>query len=270
MKKTLALLTAVVLAAACTSESKPQTSSASTSSSSGTLAVAGRSELTLAGDAALAGPLVHPEVPCSFPDVDGLRITVLDTRPDSPFVVVNIGPTSVKVTVNARESESSFTGSGVSAFDATKGATVDASLTGTSSALTSITGSVECGGQTPGSSTMTVTGDAAAGHLDHAALDPVLVECYFSAGQVIVLGIADTGAGKAHLVIAITAQGLGVEEELQPSGQRRYVAAPGAASDAAVITATGATANGDVVDDSVAPPHTLHIEGTATCGTPVS
>ena len=259
------LLVAALVMAACTSDSKPKGVASSSSAGS-----RGSALLTLQGDAAFNGPIPSPEVTCQFPDVDGLRIAVLATARDSSVLRIAIGPDDVTIIVNSGSDptapERAFRGRGVSSFDATTGATVDAQLTegGAPGPITAIKGTVECGAQAPGSSTITVTGDTVGAHLDHARLDPVLVECYFSAGEVIVLGIAQSGGTKVHLLVSITSHGLGVEEELQPSGQRRYAGSLSGAS----ITATGGHADGDVVEKDAAPPHTLHIEGDAVCGTP--
>ena len=260
------LLVAALLIAACTSDSKPQGVASSSSAAS-----SGSASLTLQGESAFTGPVPSPEVTCQSPDVNGLRIAVLATARDKSFLRIAIGPDDVTIIVNSGSDstapERTFSGHGVSRFDATKGATVDAHLSegGAPGPITAIKGTVECGDQTPGSSTITVTGDTGGAHLDHARIDPVLVECYFSAGEVIVLGIAQGGTAKVQLLVSITSQGLGVEEELQPSGQRRYSGSLSGAS----ITTTGGHADGDVVEKDATPPHTLHVEGDAVCGTPL-
>ena len=257
---------------ACTSDSKPATTGSSASSSAAP--APGHATLTLAlPDGPV--PLGTPQVNCFFPTVDGLQIAVLAFSPDnsqtyriavaSDGVVVRHGTGS-----GDGYKERVFRGTGVSGFDATNGATVDAVLSedGTSTATGSIKGSVDCGDQTPGSSTITITGDTEAGHLDHARLEPVLVECYRAAGEVIVLGIADTGTAKVHLLVSISPEGLGVEEEVPPSGQRHYSQLTDVAA-GAEISGNGGHANGDVADTTASPPHSLHIEGDATCGTPI-
>ena len=271
------VLVGALLLAACSKDSTPKADSDSSTS-------AGKASLTLAGDPGLDGAVGTPEVTCQFPDVEGLRIAVLAQASDPNIVYrVSIGPDKVTLRVDSGAGsdfhERTFEGSGVSQFEPRTGAHVDAQLTEVASAADSdhgslgvvraIKGTVECGDQTPGSSTITVTGDTATAHFDKATLEPALVECYFSAGEVIVLGIAHAGDTKVHLLVSITSQGLGIEEELQPSGQRRYEAAPGSSSAASVITGDGGRANGDVVEKDATPPHALHVEGEAVCGTPV-
>src|SRR5204863_5777090 len=128
---------------ACTSDSKPAASGSSASNA--TTAAPGTATLTLGGDAGLAGPIVTPQVNCFFPTVDGLQIAVLASSPDGS-AIYRIGVASDSVTVKldtgsgADFNERGFRGAGVSRFDATKGATVDASLTedGNPGSLTSI------------------------------------------------------------------------------------------------------------------------------------
>jgi hypothetical protein len=132
--------------------------------------------------------------------------------------------------------------------------------------ITSIKGSIDCGNQTPGTATITVTGDSPEGRFEASKLDPAVVECYFASGQVIVLGIARAGATKVLLLVSVGTDGVGVEEELRPSGQRRYASHAGTG----ILTSNGAHASGDVVEKNATPPHTLHVEGDAVCGTSVT
>jgi hypothetical protein len=266
----LVLLGALGLAA-CTSDSKPAATGSSTSSS----ASPPRATLTLQLPDGVV-PIGAPQVNCFFPTVDGLQIAVLAFSPDdtqtyriavaADGVVVRHGTGS-----GTDFKERVYRGGGVSGFDATKGATIDASLIedGDPGAKGSLRGSLDCGDQMPGSSTITLTGDTAAGHLDHTRLEPALVECYRAAGEVIVLGIANTGASKVHLLVSLTPQGLGVEEEVPPSGQQRYSQLTDVAS-GADFTGNSAHANGDVADATTSPPRALHIEGDTVCGTPIS
>jgi len=258
---------------ACTSDSKPAASGSSASSSAAP--TPGTAALTIdlpAGEATIGAPQVN----CFFPTIDGLQIAVLAFSPDNAQTYrIGVAPDGVVVRhgtgSGADFKEQVFRGSGVTQFDATKGATIDASLRDDSNpgAMGSIKGSIDCGDETPGSSSITVTGDTAAGHLDHARLEPALVECYRAAGEVIVLGIANTGGNKVHLLVSLTPQGLGVEEEVPPSGQRRYSQLTDVAS-GAELTGNGGHANGDVADATASPPHSLHVEGDAVCGQPIS
>jgi len=217
-----------------------------------------------------------PQVNCFFPTIDGLQIAVLAFSPDNAHTYrIGVAPDGVVVRhgtgSGADFAEQVFRGSGVTQFDATNGATIDAPLTleNHPGGMGSIKGSIDCGDETPGTSTITVTGDTAAGHLDHARLEPALVECYEAAGEVIVLGITDTGTTKVHLLVSLTPHGLGVEEEVPPSSQRRYSQLTDVPT-GAELTENGGKANGDVADAQATPPRSLHIDGDATCGSPIN
>ncbi len=173
--------------------------------------------------------------------------------------------------------ERNFEGSGVSDFDATRGANLDVKLRealptvgverGSIGKITAVTGSVGCGHQSPGSSSLTITGDTPTGRYERARLDPVLVECYFADGQLTAIGIARAGHTKVLLMVSLGPGGsLYVEEAPTSAPQRYYESRPGVS---ATLTSNGGHANGEVVEQRVASPHTLHIEGQARCGTPI-
>ena len=56
---------------------------------------------------------------------------------------------------------------------------------------------------------------------------------------------------------------------MPPSGQRRY-SQPADGASGAELTANGGRADGDVADAQATPPRSLHVEGDATCGQPIS
>jgi hypothetical protein len=212
--------------------------------------------------------------------VDGLRISVFAKGSDSTFTYrISLAVDRVFIQVDSGAGptfhERNFEGTGVSGFDARRGATVDSNLTeaaptahverGAIGTITAVTGSLGCGDQTPGSSTLTVTGDTPTGRYEASRLDPVIVECYFASDQVTVIGIARAGATKVLLMVSLGPDQLNVEEALGSAGQRYY--APGVA--AATLTSNGGNAKADVVEKDAAPPHMLHVEGGAVCGTPI-
>jgi hypothetical protein len=132
--------------------------------------------------------------------------------------------------------------------------------------LTAVRGSIACGDQTPGSSTVTVTGDNPQGRYNASPLDPALVECYFADDQVTVIGIADVGRARTLLMVSLGPNGLLNVEEVAKEATPRYYASE---TSTATLTSTGGRLNGDVVERDTSAPHTLHIEGTVTCGTPI-
>ena len=129
------------------------------------------------------------QVSCDSPSVTGLLITLMGaTTTKDVFSTITLGPASVFVTIDSGSGTSftarSFTGLGVTDFDGTKGAQIDSPLTevtttsspGKLPAISSIKGSIDCGGQVPGSSTLTITGTAAEGPIA-GPIDPIRVDC---------------------------------------------------------------------------------------------
>src|SRR5262249_24254227 len=191
--------------------------------------------LTIQGDPALSGAIANAEVTCSFPDVDGLRISVFGPAAKSPFSYrIAVAPEKVIVQADTGQGstfrERNFEGTGVAGFDARGGVHIDAELTdaapspgvapGSIGRITSGRGSISCGDQTPGSSNLTITGQAPTGRYDASPLDPVVVECYFGSEQVTAIGVAHAGATRTLMMVSLGTDGLGVEEALGAAGQR--------------------------------------------------
>src|SRR5689334_9014429 len=111
---------------ACTSDSQPIAGSSASSSAPPTATLT----LQLPDGVVTLGT---PQVNCFFPTVDGLHIGVLAFSPDNAQTY-RIGIASDGVEVRhgtgsgADFKEQVFHGSGVTQFDATKGATIDATM----------------------------------------------------------------------------------------------------------------------------------------------
>lgn len=195
---------AAVLLASCSSSARHAATTASSTTRT-TIAVAPSASLHITGDPELAGDVVDASVVCSFPTVDGLQVSVFAHAPDfriSYRMLVAADKVFVNVDSGAGATfrERNFQGRGVPAFDVAKGAQLDSQLLDTAPSagvargsigrITAVKGSVNCGNQTPGSSTITVTGTFRTGQYHTSRLDPVLVECYFNSGQLSVLGIS--------------------------------------------------------------------------------
>src|SRR5437764_7261553 len=151
---------------ACTSDSKPAASGSSASSSAAP--APGTATLTLDLPEG-AVPIATPQVNCFFPTVDGLQIAVLAFSPDNAQSYrIGVAPDGVVVRHGIGSgsdfTEDVFRGSGVTQFDAMNGAAIDTQLSQDShpGGMGSLKGSIDCGDETPGSSTITVTGDSAA------------------------------------------------------------------------------------------------------------
>jgi hypothetical protein len=263
-------------------DGKQVRASTSTSPSPGTQTTTrtgAAASLTLTGASGLSGAVVDPTVTCNFPDLEGTGIAVLARAPDSSLLRVRLQQGRVTLVVSSGEGsdyhERAFEGTGVSEFDATAGAVVDAALResaagegttkGDLAAVTAIEGSARCGNQTPGTSTVSLSGDTAEGRLDAARLNPVLVECNTDAegNEAVALGIVRVGeVGQAHIKLALTSDGAVTLDETRTAGRRRY-----RGSGTSTVTTSRATVRADVVEqDATGPAHTIHVEGELTCG----
>jgi hypothetical protein len=247
--------------------------------------------LTFTGDPGLAGPATKAQVSCNFPKPDGsLTIFVLD-QPSEPAAVFNMHVSAGKVSVGVYSGSGTgfrgrnFQGSGVTGFDAAKGARIDSTLTevtgsgdnpGPLGAITSIKGVIDCGSQTPGTSTITLSGDTAEGSVN-GGLHPFRAECDTSASignRVFLVGAGRVGSAKALFEITFATDAITIFEFVvgTPGASHSY-AVKGAG--VATLTANGAHVAGDAVEQAPtsgsaqAAAHTLHVVGSVTCGTTV-
>ena len=236
--------------------------------------------VSFTGGAGLTGAATNTSVRCNFPVLEGLSIAVLAQPPDATLLArIGVRSDKVKVFVSSGSGpdyhERAFEGTGVTAFDAAKGVRIDSTLTETAAtagatsgsldAITAIKGSVECGDQTTGTSTVKITGDTAEGSLASAVLDPVRVECTASpdGDEVVALGLMAVGETNALVKLGLTSDGAVTVDETLPSGSHRYMA-----DGSSTITSTGAHVHADLVEQGAATPaHRLHVEGDLSCGT---
>ena len=236
--------------------------------------------LSLGGPAGVTGALSNAAILCNMPSTEGLQISVL-ARPVDPNLSVYIFISPGKLTVRfdsgagATYVERDFAGTGVTSFDPAKGAQIDATLTevpttgahGTLGILSSIRGSVDCGSQLPGSSTLVLSGPTAKGTLA-GGLDPVNVECVTDTygSRVQIIGIAQVGSTPTMAVISISSGSFTVS--LSNDG---FFKSGGTAT--AKLTPAGGDVDGDVAEQQAAgttsAAHTIHMTGSATCGTRV-
>jgi hypothetical protein len=238
-------------------------------------------QLTIAGDPAIAGSAGTVSVQCNFPSIGGNVIILYDANAAGLAVRVVLSPGTVSVRYASGSGKTyldrEFTGTGVTGFDPATGAQIDTSLstapnagaTGNLGTITSIKGSVDCGNQQPGTSTLTLTGATAEGQLTGVVLNPVRVDCVASSSSkyVQVVGVAQLGSIPALVFIDGVSNGtFGVTLEPQTGKLAAYSGkAPGAtlsqggmhvSGDATEAVAAGATAQA------------LTVSGDATCGAP--
>jgi hypothetical protein len=240
--------------------------------------------LTFVGDTGLAGPAPTTQISCDFPKGDGTVFIFVLAQPANPAVTFNIQIVAGKITASVFAGAGTtftgreFEGTGVTGFDAAKGVQIDTTLTevtnsgdnpGTLGAITSMKGSIDCGNQTTGTSTVTITGDTADGAVN-GALGPFRVQCNSSASQgnsVAFPAVAQVGNMKALFFTTFAADSIISFESNTgtPAIQRSYMLkAPGVVT----LSANGAHVSGDAVEQNPTsgPAHTLHFEGDVTCG----
>jgi hypothetical protein len=274
-----------------TATSTPTTSSLPTSSPTPSGPAAATVALTGDGPV-VGGPLTGLAISCFVPSFDGMSIRVSGTPTGQSLngLFVNVTIRSGVVTVaeatgsGPQYRSRSFSGTGVSGFDAGTGAQLSGPLTETTAAslqkgtlggFTSITGSVTCGNQTPGTTTVKLTGSTADGAFS-GDLTSALVACntsHFGQG-VQVSAFTMVGTQRALLLINIeryindpsvaNAPAFSVFEQLQNAPGRFYTRSQGTFT----VTTTGAHVDGDLIEQvsGGATPHTLHLSGDATCG----
>jgi hypothetical protein len=230
------------------------------------------------GGVGLDGAISQPSVRCRVPDLKGSSIAVLGQPRGSALQArIAVQQHRVQVVVSSGEGSSyherAFEGNGVSDFDAAHGAVVDSQLhevastsisePGSVGAVTAIRGRVDCGDQTAGSSTVTITGETPDGPLASATLDPVRVECDASpeGNEVYASGITRTGSRRVLLAIGLTTDGAVTVNKNAAAGSRQY-RADGSTS----ITPRGAKVHATVIERDATPAHSLEVTGDLTCG----
>ena len=234
--------------------------------------------LGVVGPAGATGGVTNAAVRCNFPAADGSTYINVIGQPVDPNLSVYINVSAGLVNVRfdsgsgATYVERDFTGTGVTNFDAAKGATIDTKLAevGTSGApgslgvLTSLSGTIDCGNQLPGSSTLLLSGATPKGALG-GGLSPVNAECVTNTfgKSVSLIGVAQVGSTPTLAVISISPGTASVS--LSGDGFFRNTATA-----VATLTPTGAHVDADLVDQNPAKgtkATTIHMSGDVTCGT---
>jgi hypothetical protein len=232
--------------------------------------------LILSGTAGLAGPLQVGGIECGLPGLNGSSI-ILVARPAATGVTLRIIILSkaVLIAVGTGSGTSyksrTFVGAGIASFDATAGADVKSALieanptgspTKSVGSATTISGTVNCGNQQPGHTTITVTGQTSSGLLTGRSLHPVRVTCTAlpTGDDVNVVGL--THAGSSAVLVDIDVRTTAVNVTISAKGE------PAQAFSSTSVTAS-ATAAGADVDGAVSAAgssQSLHVAGSATCG----
>ena len=243
-------------------------------------------QLTFTGAAGLAGLASATEVSCSNPDVDGSTSIFMLAQASDPTAVFNMHVSARKITVGVYSGSGTafrgrdFEGTGVQSFNAAKGARIDATLTetttssenpGTLGAIMSIKGTIKCGSQTVGTSTVTYSGTTADGKVGGKAR-PFRVECDAApyGNSVSFPGVVKVGNAKAGFITTFTPDSINIYETIPGTPARTHHYQVKAAG-VSVLSGTGAKVSGDAVEQSPTSgtPHAVHVSGTETCGSTI-
>jgi hypothetical protein len=270
----------VVTLGACSSSSSssPSTPSPATAPRGHGPAV---SQLSFTGSKGAAGAVTKVQVSCAFPTLAGPVINLFGTPPtagQSTMMNVSAGKVHIRLeegsgtTYRARD----FEGTGVSHFDAARGAQIDSAVREVASggtagkgglgAITSIKGTVSCGAQTPGSSTVKITGDTGRGRIDESP-QQVRVSCGKAATGRTVTIFAVAQAGNTPTLLVINARvDMFSASVSTPTAFAGFFVAKG--KGASAPTSHGVHIDGAAVltGASGAGTRTLHLVGDATCG----
>jgi hypothetical protein len=260
-----------LLVSACSdgSDSPEPTAKPEPSSPGATVAFTGSDEL--------ADRAVEPSVRCNWPALEGLSIALLAQPPDAGSLArIQLRPDHVEVFIGSGEGddyhERAFEGTGVTSFDAARGAEIDSTLRETTApgspttgvgSVTAIRGSVHCGDQTPGESKVTITGDTLAGPVEAAVLDPVRVECANTpaGNEVTASGLVQVGSDTVLMSVGLASDRTVTVNKATATDMGEYHA-----DQRWVSSANGAYVEADVVEQATASPRRLHLKGDLTCG----
>ena len=239
------------------------------------------------GDASVTGDWgTSYGITCNNPSFNGLDILMFAQAPDASSVVL-ITITSASVSVSERAGagetyvERDYVGNGphaVTNFDAARGASFDSDVSivpstnkpGPLGTITHVHGSVDCGGQMPGSSTVVLSGATAEGAVS-GPFELVRVACFHSAqygNSVSTNAIVTAGSSPTLLIISLPANGkatiFGTGKDA--GANHSYAIDP---AGALTVTATGAHLDADFTEVVAggATPHVIHLAGDLVCGT---
>ena len=234
----------------------------------------------ITGTAGLTGPVTPTAITCDQPGLDGPSIAVLGKAGASgPQVVLFISAGHVEARVGTGAATTlklrTFEGTGVTGFDAATGATLDTQLTETTDkgtavgdlgALSSISGTIDCGDQKPGTSTIVLSGESALGTIG-ATFTGAHVTCRV-VGPATYVTVQELGtAGTTPVLVFVNASAAQLQAVLETKTVTSVYSskAPGLVT----FTPGGVTVAGDLTETvkAGATPHVLHVAGDATCGT---
>ena len=246
--------------------------------------------ITFAGDKSVQGAwttyATRADAICNNPTYDGPNILFFAQSQDGNVVVlVTLNSGSIGVSeragAGATYTDREFQGTGVTSLDPATGASFDSDLTettpsdfnpGTLGKISHVSGTVECGSQTGGVSTVTVSGATPDGAVN-GPLPSFRVACNNSTQNgkgVNVSAIVTAGTNPTQLIINLPANGKATLYAVgkDPNSQTLYMIDPAATYS---VTDSGVHIDADFVQNQAASgatpgPLRLHLAGDLTCG----
>ena len=216
------------------------------------------------------------QVSCDNPSLGGLDIALFgSTTTAGVATTITITGQGVTVTLDSGSGATfaarTFKGTGVTGFDATKGVHLDGPLTeapsssnpGALPAVTSITGTVDCGGQVPGSSTLTLSGTVPEGAVS-GPIDPVRVDCNPNAKPAYVHAVGVIKVGSTPVLLVFQANATGFTAFVVPTTTTTQHFFTNTDPTAATLSATGGHVSGTAAETGTT--DTLQVSGDLVCG----
>ncbi|HYK96147.1 MAG TPA: hypothetical protein VE011_09825 [Candidatus Dormibacteraeota bacterium] len=221
---------------------------------------------------------------CNNPTLTGYDVLLFAQSPDTKAVVLitlNAGRIDVseRAGQGATYTDREFTGIGVTSLDPAHGGAFDSDLTivptpsskpGTLGTITHVSGTVDCGNQTIGASTVVVTGSDAEGPIN-GPFARFRATCNHSAqygNSAGLVGVLTAGSTATYFIVNFPASGTATifSTSDSPPAQHSYTIAK---SGTLTVSATGAHVDADYTEvvTAGATPHTIHLAGDTVCGT---
>jgi hypothetical protein len=240
-------------------------------------------KFAIVGSAGLTGPVTTQSITCGRPSLGGPQIFYLGQAASGPQIVIFLMAGHAEVRVGTGSAATlklrTYVGSGVTNFDAASGATLNTTLTETTTAgtaigklgaLSSISGTINCGSQQQGSATIVLSGLTPQGQLA-GALTSVEVTCTL-VGSVEYVGVVGLGLAGTTPVLAFVTGSTGISTVTVENGSTSSSYQSNAPAFTTLV-AGGATMAGDLAEQLPAgatpSPYSVHVMGSATCGSTV-
>jgi len=251
--------------------------SAAPSSTPGASKGPATAQFALTGTAGLTGGVTVTTISCDQPSLAGPQIEALGTAPDSSGFVLFVTASHIDARLGTGAAATlklrTFEGTGVTAFNAATGVSIDSDLTettapgaaiGTLGAMRHLTGALDCGNQQPGTASVTISGTSKFGPMS-GPLTQAKVTCTVSGSATYVTAQALTTAGTTPALVFVNAGPTMLQLVIETGTATDIYQAPGAT--ASTITSTGASFSTDLTENvKTGTPLVLHVAGSDTCG----